>query len=335
MNCDTSVDGSEKTCSSCGSPLPESSAPEPSPENDAIHQLLLNANLLRMRANLDGAITECINALRIDPDNVTAHSLIGDIYREQGKVEEAIRWYRLALDISPTSTRDRARVDELTKDEPQGDTPPSASGWRFGPFALWILVAVVFATIAGSFWMRSRGAQYNIAENPQQSVVDEASHAEMRRGVEPSSPGLSGPAPVKPAAPTGRTDREGSVMGRLNDASVLMSTGLRIVDVSIDPRDDSASITFTSQATPASAEVLVHSSLLVAKEAFQADALLPRLTLRAQSQVADNGELHPRIVFVGEVKKENVESLNLESAHYSDQVGVFDNPWWIPGMETK
>lgn len=72
--------------------------------------LLTRANLLRMRGYWEDAADQCIEVLRLSPGNPTAHSLLGDIYQDQGKPEEARHWYHLALELNPHSTGDRAKL---------------------------------------------------------------------------------------------------------------------------------------------------------------------------------------------------------------------------------
>lgn len=341
--CNASVDSGDVVCPACGTELPLSSSSIPSevvPENDTIHQRLLNANLLKIRGNLDGAIAECINALRIDPDNVTAHSLIGDIYRSQGKVDEALRWYRLALDISPNSMRDKARVDELIS-EAEADKPDvhTMTDWRFSPLTLWTLLVVIIAVTGATLWIHIRKASIERLNAGQPSLgvtIEQHPQSEKREVASQPKYEMAAPAPVKPASTPEHTDRETAVIGRLNASSILMNGNLKVAGLFIDPRDNSATITFAAHGNTApSPQNLVQNSLLVAREAFQSDALLSKAIVRAEYPMSDNGELHPQIAFVGEVKRESLESFNLEGSRYSEQVGIFDNPWWMPNTEGR
>src|SRR5205823_10007351 len=91
-----------------------SAAPSPSPSvfpfprrlvsaPPSIDALLARANLLRMRGQWADAVERCTEALRADPHNPAAHSLLGDIYENQGRVDKAIHWYQLALEQNPES----------------------------------------------------------------------------------------------------------------------------------------------------------------------------------------------------------------------------------------
>jgi hypothetical protein len=52
----------------------------------------------------------CAEALRHDPENATAHSLLGDVLQDQGRLEEARHCYRRALELSPDRNADRGRL---------------------------------------------------------------------------------------------------------------------------------------------------------------------------------------------------------------------------------
>src|SRR5207249_868984 len=58
----------------------------------------------------------CGQVLEMDPQNATAHSLMGDVYENHGNLTEALRWYDMALALNPRSEADaakKARVQEL------------------------------------------------------------------------------------------------------------------------------------------------------------------------------------------------------------------------------
>jgi hypothetical protein len=63
--------------------------------------LLAQANLERIRGQWNDAIDTCVRVLRSHPGNADAHSLLGDIYRDQGELDDAVQWYRMAVDLRP------------------------------------------------------------------------------------------------------------------------------------------------------------------------------------------------------------------------------------------
>ena len=52
-------------------------------------------------------------ALDLDPKNVAAHSLLADLYRRQGRLEEALAEYREAVRLSPELQKERYWIDRL------------------------------------------------------------------------------------------------------------------------------------------------------------------------------------------------------------------------------
>src|SRR5476651_2171431 len=78
-----------------------------------VYALLAQANLLRIRGAWQEAVDKCMAAMRIIPGNCAAQSLLGDIYENQGKFDDAIQWYRMALDSNPSSIADKAKLNRL------------------------------------------------------------------------------------------------------------------------------------------------------------------------------------------------------------------------------
>jgi tetratricopeptide (TPR) repeat protein len=80
------------------------------PSRGDLNALLARANLLRMRGQWPEAVERCTEALRLDPHSAAAHSLLGDIYENQGRLDKAIHWYEQALDQDPESVADKAKL---------------------------------------------------------------------------------------------------------------------------------------------------------------------------------------------------------------------------------
>jgi hypothetical protein len=81
----------------------------------AVHALLTQANLHRMRGQYTEAVDCCVAVLQAQPSNAAAHSLLGDIYREQDKWEDAVQWYRMAVELRPTPA-DQARLTDAERE---------------------------------------------------------------------------------------------------------------------------------------------------------------------------------------------------------------------------
>lgn len=101
-------------CTQCGARLETGArahAPGNAPDTGA-HQLLTMANLFRIRGDWESAEQKCIEALRLFPENASAHSLLGDIYASQKRWEEAAQRYQLAIDLDPENPADREKLEQ-------------------------------------------------------------------------------------------------------------------------------------------------------------------------------------------------------------------------------
>ncbi|HLV81854.1 MAG TPA: zinc-ribbon domain-containing protein [Chthonomonadaceae bacterium] len=110
--------GDARAASDTGRLAPQDSlgsAPAGASDKDAVRTLLSQANLYRLRGLWAGAVDRCIAVLKIQPDNHTAHSLLGDIYRDQDKIEDAIQWYRMAIQLRPNPS-DEAKLKQMERE---------------------------------------------------------------------------------------------------------------------------------------------------------------------------------------------------------------------------
>lgn len=82
---------------------------------ESLQSALTQANLCRVRREWEAAIDYCVEVLRIQPGNQSAHALLGDIYRDQNKLDDAIQWYRMAVDLRPNPT-DEAKLHRLEQE---------------------------------------------------------------------------------------------------------------------------------------------------------------------------------------------------------------------------
>jgi hypothetical protein len=78
-----------------------------------VYPELARANLLRMQGRYDEAIEVCRRIMGRFPSNETVHALLGDIYADQGKLEDAIQWYELLVELAPTNVHYNAKLHNL------------------------------------------------------------------------------------------------------------------------------------------------------------------------------------------------------------------------------
>ena len=87
---------------------------------------LAKANLMRMRNDFRKAEEICINILRTYQKSAATHTLLGDIYSDQGRLEQAAHWYELSLDLDPNSWAEKQKLDDIREQIKERDHISSA-----------------------------------------------------------------------------------------------------------------------------------------------------------------------------------------------------------------
>lgn len=108
--CGAAVATGQSMCEACGAPLRHNSAAVPREE---IAGLLAEATLLRTWGQYEEAINVGIRIVRLDAGSFPAHTLLGDLYRDQGNYREALGWYKLAVQLDPANEVVRRKLDEM------------------------------------------------------------------------------------------------------------------------------------------------------------------------------------------------------------------------------
>ena len=89
------------------------------PDNDQVGALMERAYALRLAGDFAGASALCEQALKLHPDSASAHSLLGQIYEQQGDTAKAIGEYETVLAHNPASIADRVKLDQLRDGDPK------------------------------------------------------------------------------------------------------------------------------------------------------------------------------------------------------------------------
>jgi Tetratricopeptide repeat len=226
--CGTSITEDSAFCSECGKPISgdannvkmEIFAPAPpaparaaeptvelkkeTPETGAI---LSRANLCRMRKQWPDAINLCVEVLKSAPADAAAHSLLGDIYRDQGKPEEAARWYRMALNLRDNAF-DKAHLSKAEAEIKRKNAtaaPVTASGapggMPGGPDQRAWLKAITVASVIFlfGFLVFLRFAPVPVADLPKSPQGQMANLSDPSAGPDGMPPArLGGPAVLPP-----------------------------------------------------------------------------------------------------------------------------------------
>jgi len=123
-------------CKQCGHRLDHAAGPRITeeefdralPAEEQVSALLERAYRLRKSGELSSAVKLCEEALHLNPESTSVHSLLGQIQEQIGNHEAAIHEYERVLQLNPGSIADRVKLDEL-----RGAGLPSPVHARSGP----------------------------------------------------------------------------------------------------------------------------------------------------------------------------------------------------------
>lgn len=99
-------------CRSCGHALPIDLLTEARKSND---ELVTEGFKLLSETRHDEALLVAQSALEADPSHVQALSLKGDVLERQGHLAEALVCYEKVVELTPSSTLDRIKVDHVRR----------------------------------------------------------------------------------------------------------------------------------------------------------------------------------------------------------------------------
>jgi len=144
-------------CRSCGERLIAEGegafAPRVLTPEERSRRLLEDGFRLAEEGRLQSAIQACQQAIALNPASSSAHSLLGTLYERVGDRDGAIREYEQVLTLSPGSTVERRRLNELmgvaAAPEQIAITPRTARMVFTGGFVVLALVlvgAIIFTT---------------------------------------------------------------------------------------------------------------------------------------------------------------------------------------------
>ena len=334
-----------------------------------VYALLAQANLLRMRGCWEEAVENCMAALRLTPDSPSAQSLLGDIYENQGRRDDAIQWYRMALDLNPLSTADRVKLERLlslqsdgavrsrlapsagasaqsiSQTAPGSETTEDAQAWegtgrrirvksetalRITAWATALLTFIVIASAYVSVHRHAALSALGLATDP----VVKTPLVVLSSTDSPTS--ASTPSAIL------RDASEQSLFDSLRASQDLNSSGIVVYDVEAEPR--TAKLTLTFGVSPGGGgaptrDIVLRSALRL----LQAASALPgaqstnSFTVRCLlPQTGGNGPPSAALAFVGDVPRSAIppgapDALGLSAAQVQT---VFSAPWWsslLPG----
>jgi len=317
-----------------------------------VYALLAQANLLRMRGCWEEAVGNCMAALRLAPDSPSAQSLLGDIYENQDRFDDAIQWYRMALDANPESPADRLKLDRLLQRqlpasraerkaataEPDAEShnpaPPNPAptprlllrrlmqdpekALRYGALAAALLVCLVVVFAYAAAHRRATLASLGFP-----------SYQEVKT-TPVVVPPASGPSASAEVGGSPRDSAEQSVLDSLRRSPDLSAQGITVDDLQFDPRAGRVNITISlpSGAGLTQAAVL-RGALHTAQAAAAASPSATAFTLRCLMPTGASGT---SLIFVGDLSRSALPGGGATEPDDSHVQALWTNALWSPQM---
>ncbi len=337
--------------------------PTPTPSDTSglsreAYALLAQANLLRMRGQWQAATEKCMQVMTLAPNNASAQSLLGDIYDNQGFLDDAIQWYRMALDVQPDSPADRLKLSRLLEAkarylppsapapalEPTAAPPALAASvlrrWQDGAgdkpdmlvkwaaLAAGILVVMVVVIALVQIQTASRVPVHEVSAPP---VVLPALAPPPSTNAA-AVPNTSSPEP--PSA-TPHDPGEADLLAKLQAAPALSALSITVTDAQIDPRTGRLALTYSlppPAANPMLRDTLLRAALVVAQAGLQSAG--PQSTLVTLRGVASPiAQSVPALLCIVDTTRAQALSVAGPGALTTAQIAaLFAAPWFAPAV---
>lgn len=352
--CGQELETGDTHCRRCGEPVwPQRSPRSSGPAAGEAYKQLTLANRYRLGRHLDLAEVCCAEALRLDPGNPEAYSLMGDICRDQGRVRDAIEWYRMALDRDPTRAEDRKKLEALIDREERGRPPgtlsklgsalrrrlcPRRARTPTGPcslgptIALALAVAFAAAVFIALFFRQpgsspgttpgSASASGGFVAPPDSSPATPAS--------EPSP--LTTTRPVAEELAEDLPSLEADLLARLQARAAATDATCEVVSAEIDPLTGAASVRFTMPRLWSAAQSrrnIIRVAAALAQEVFSFDPHL--VTMRARCHFPP-AEGQNQVAMLCETDR---ETLSRGRNQNSPGEEAFKSLWWRPELRAS
>jgi len=339
-------------------PDPTPPQPDASGLSREAYALLAQANLLRMRGQWQDATEKCMQVMTLAPNNASAQSLLGDIYDNQGFLDDAIQWYRMALDIQPDSPADRLKLARLLEAKARhlpppapapvperaaappapapallrrwqgniGDTPDALVKWAALAAGLLVVLVVIVALV--QIRTASRVPVHEVSAPPV-----------MLPALAP--PPDTQPAPAsntsapKPASAPVRDPGEAGLLATLQAAPALSVLSITVSDAQIDPRTGRLTLTYSLPPPAVSVllrDTLLRAALVVAQAGLQSGGSQASLvTLRCIASAS--AESAPALLCIADTTRAQAASVAGPGALTTAQItALFAAPWFAAAV---
>lgn len=322
--------------------------PASPPQNGGgeVYVALITANVLRLRREWALAEAKCSEVLQLDPENATAHSLMGDILRDQGRVDDAIEWYKLALDHNPGSETDRKKLEALI-DQVFTEHPKSVGSTLRSLFGGWAKAAMEqlraarpvcpWATVAAAVLGVTMLAAFTavlIGRRP--AAAPEAPAGPAGAGAFVVDTRAQGSAqPLQTALPPEITvdiaALEQTMLTRLATRAADIDPNCRVAGVEVDPRQAGIVIRLSMPelwSPQDQRESLLRVAAALAVTAATSEAALAAVKVRGSTRSSTGLD---RLALVADGSAEAIRGAE-DARTTGSPRELFDSIWWRPEL---
>ncbi len=335
-------------CMECGARISEAKGDSLALEGSDIevYPEIARANLLRMQGKYEEAVSVCRQILGRFPSNETAHALMGDIYADQGKLEDAIQWYEMLVELAPNNAVYSAKLFnlralyaaqiappppvEIAEEKPT--KAPSPKTWAYGVGSLLVLILIASAFVAGARLSANREASSANtvagATLPNNNTLNQPQDTPNRVVIPPPSPSQEEPARPPTPAPSGFTGMSvqeeqvaRAVSQRLNNLPVWCT---------VDPIRRTWQVRSSIRAGVLNRERMIQETLAVANAFF---SQLPDAQSVSVSLLVPSATGEETIALTAEIPRQLV-SQDLSQLSPEQLSALFQqiSVWWNPNL---
>lgn len=350
MRCDvcgkTVIPGTPQ-CPTCGAPLT-------SPQT-TVNSLLAEAYRLFLQHRLEDALNQCIEIMRRDPKNPSLPSLLGDIYSERGELEEALRWYRIAVDLNPNKTEELKKLEKIQQKLRQAPSSPSPFLYYASLGASFLGGLLISLLLFFFFFNPSSREQLSPSKKgdnpPETDSLPRArsTPGDMNEGSPSSAPFLPSSPQVVPlppslpnfqkgtshssTAPNYRTPPETALKSEMEAGVPQERPGLVLIDVLFDTRGPKGVILLyrhLSTLSPHPWAVLLTDLYSTASWALTRDRSLREITVKVLTWVNRPPSPHFEEILICDIDRQRFLSTVPHPLPLQSVPSYCENLWWNP-----
>jgi hypothetical protein len=326
---------------------------------DECYATLAQVNLLRVRKQREQAIELCETAVRQWPIRGDAHALLGDLYQESGRIDDAILRYCRVLELEPDNKSNRNKMSNMVRFKRQalGPIVPEKKKYSLRSDRL---VRAVILTLATIMLVTIMTAPLILQQRKERAIEAQSGTTVDRRinlnpiVLQPVAPQpVTGdePATVPSGAPSMIRDPvEEALVDLMGEDPDLLQQGIQVLNAEEDPPDNGFSITFLDRPGSTDADSrdgILRSCMRVAMSANMRlgsretrQLSIRCLLLSSPTASTDNGDNAPieattSLVFTGTILRSVIPGANFNiDIQSADQLSpYFTNIWWGTGEE--